>query len=302
MNIERKLFFKEVFIGGIKIMLAKKENLFRVLMVLVGSLIYSIGVNIFIIPHKLLSGGVAGIAIILQYLTKIPSGYFIILINIPIFLIGIKIVNKEFGIFSFIGMISMSIFLIFTRQFQSYYYMPDPLISSLCGGVLTGIGAGIVFKSRASQGGTDIIAVVIKKKYGISIGNIAFAINALIVTLGMIVGNLETAVYTLIAMYISAAVLDKAIQGFDREKVVLIVTQDSDKVKQVILKNLGRGVTYLYGEGAYTGDKKNVIYCILTSREIEEAKNLIEDIDSSAVISVMDTAEVRGKGFKVAAF
>jgi uncharacterized membrane-anchored protein YitT (DUF2179 family) len=302
MNIERKLFFKEVFIGGIKIMLAKKENLFRVLMVLVGSLIYSIGVNIFIIPHKLLSGGVAGIAIILQYLTKIPSGYFIILINIPIFLIGIKIVNKEFGIFSFIGMISMSIFLIFTRQFQSYYYMPDPLIASLCGGVLTGIGAGIVFKSRASQGGTDIIAVVIKKKYGISIGNIAFAINALIVTLGMIVGNLETAVYTLISMYISAAVLDKAIQGFGREKVVLIVTQDSDKVKQVILKNLGRGVTYLYGEGAYTGDKKNVIYCILTSREIEEAKNLIEDIDSSAVISVMDTAEVRGKGFKVAAF
>ena len=283
-------------------MFMKKENLLRVLMVIMGSLIYSVGVNLFIIPHKLLSGGVAGIALILQYLTGIQSGYLVILINIPIFLIGIRAIDKEFGIFSFIGMASMSLSLIFTRNLHNFYYVPDPLISSLCGGLLTGLGAGIIFKSRASQGGTDIIAVVVKKKYGMSIGRIAFMINAVIVAMGMLIGNLEIAVYTLIAMYMNATIVDKAIQGFDKEKVVFIVTGKCDKVKQAILDNLGRGVTYLYGEGAYTGDKKKVIYCILTPKELEEAKNLIEDIDSSAVVSIMDTAEVRGKGFKAAAF
>jgi uncharacterized membrane-anchored protein YitT (DUF2179 family) len=172
----------------------------------------------------------------------------------------------------------------------------------LCGGLLTGLGAGIIFKSRASQGGTDIIAVVVKKKYGMSIGRIAFMINTVIVAMGMVVGSLETAVYTLIAMYMNATIIDKFVQGFDKEKVVLIVTGRCDNIKQAILENLGRGVTYLYGEGAYTGDEKKVIYCILSPKEIEEAKHLIEDIDSSAVISIMDTAEVRGKGFKAAAF
>lgn len=283
-------------------MLIKKENLLRVAMIVVGSLIYSIGVNIFIIPHKFLSGGVAGIAIILQYLTTMPSGYSVILINIPIFLIGIRAIDKEFGIFSFIGMAAMSLSLIFTRNLHNLYYMTDPLLSALCGGILTGLGAGIIFKNRASQGGTDIIAVVVKKKYGMSIGRIAFMINVVIVTMGVFIGSLETAIYTLISMYMSTAVIDKIIQGFDKEKVVLVVTQNSDKIKQVILDKLGRGVTYLYGEGAYTGDKKKVIYCILTPKEIEQAKNLIEDIDSSAVVSIMDTAEVKGKGFKAAAF
>lgn len=283
-------------------MLIKKENLLRFVMVIIGSLIYSIGVNIFIIPHKFSSGGVAGIAIIFQYLTKIPSGYSVILINIPIFLIGIKAIDKEFGIFSFIGMIAMSLSLIFTRDLHNTYYMADPLLSALCGGILTGLGAGIIFKNRASQGGTDIIAIVVKKKYGMSIGRIAFMINIVIVAMGIFIGSLETAIYTLISMYMNAAVVDKMIQGFDKEKVVLVVTENSDRIKQVILDKLGRGVTYLYGEGAYTGDKKNIIYCILTPKEIEQAKSLIEDIDSGAVVSIMDTAEVKGRGFKTAAF
>ncbi|MCB2289412.1 YitT family protein [Clostridium sp. CS001] len=280
----------------------KEKGILRVLMIIMGSMIYSMGVNVFIIPNRLLSGGVAGIAIILQYLTKFPSGYWVILINIPIFLIGIKVVDREFGIFSFIGMISMSLSLIITRNFHSLNYISDPLIASLCGGALTGIGAAIIFKNRASQGGTDIIAVVVKKKYGISIGRIAFMINSVIVAMGMFIGSLETAVYTLIAMYISAAMVDKVIQGFNQEKVVLIVTGKCDKAKQAILENLGRGVTYLYGEGAYTGEKKKIIYCILSPREIEEVKNLMENIDTSAVISIMDTTEVRGKGFKARAF
>lgn len=279
-----------------------KNNFLRIMMIIIGDFIYSIGVNMFIIPHKFLSGGVSGIAIILQYLTNMPAGYFVIAINIPIFIIGFKIVDKEFGIYSFIGMLFMSAALIYTRSFHQLYYLPDPLLSALCSGVLTGIGAGMIFKSRASQGGTDIIAVAVKRKYGISVGRMGFAINSVIVVIGMFMGNLPIAIYTLISMYMYSTVVDKAIQGFDREKVLFVITQDSEDIEEAIFKKLGRGVTYLYGEGAYTGNKKKVIYSIMNSRQVEEAKRFISDIDSSAVMSIMDTSEVRGKGFKPAVF
>jgi len=279
-----------------------KRNYTRVGFILLGSLVYSIGVNVFLIPHKLLSGGVAGISILIQYITGISSGYFVILLNIPIFIIGIKAIDKEFGIMSFIGMSSMSIFLILTKNFHSFYTMNDPLLSCLCGGIITGVGSGIIFKNRASEGGTDIISVILKKKYGMSIGSISFIINTLVVTLGTFVGSLEIAVYTLISMYIKSKVIDKAIEGFDKESAVIVITKKSDKIKEAIHEKLGRGVTYLYGEGTYTGDKKNVIYCILTAKQISEAKKLISEIDDTAVVSIIETTEVQGKGFKEVAF
>ncbi|MEY8001069.1 YitT family protein [Clostridium sp. Mt-5] len=279
-----------------------KNNILKILVIIIGNIIYSIGVNMFIIPHKFLSGGVSGIAIIFQYLTDIPSGYFVIAINIPIFIIGFKIVDRRFGIFSFIGMAAMSLSLIFTRSVHSLYYLPDPLLSALCSGMLTGIGAGIVFKCRASQGGTDIIAVAIKRKYGVSIGKMGFAINAVIVAIGMIIGNLPIALYTLISMYMYSVVVDKAIEGFDKEKIMFIVTSDNESIEKAIVEKLGRGVTYLYGEGAYTGTQKKIIYSIMSSRQVEEAKRFIYNLDANAVMSIMDANEVRGKGFKPKVF
>ncbi|MCC9295540.1 YitT family protein [Clostridium sp. WLY-B-L2] len=275
-----------------------KSIILRILIIIIGNVVYSIGVNMFIIPHKFLSGGVSGVAIIFQYLTGIPSGYFVIAINIPIFMVGFKTVDRRFGIFSFIGMAAMSLSLIFTRTVHNFYYLPDPLLSALCSGMLTGVGAGIVFKCRASQGGTDIIAVAVKKKYGISIGRIGFGINAVIVSIGMIIGNLPIALYTLISMYMYSVVVDKMIEGFDRGKIMFIVTSNTEDVEKAIVEKLGRGVTYLYGEGAYTGTQKKIIYSIMNSRQVEEAKRFIHNLDANAVMSIMDASEVRGRGFK----
>ncbi|CAB1246008.1 YitT family protein [Clostridium sp. MT-14] len=275
-----------------------KSIILRILIIIIGNVVYSIGVNMFIIPHKFLSGGVSGVAIIFQYLTGIPSGYFVIAINIPIFMVGFKTVDRRFGIFSFIGMAAMSLSLIFTRTVHNFYYLPDPLLSALCSGMLTGVGAGIVFKCRASQGGTDIIAVAVKKKYGISIGRIGFGINAVIVSIGMIIGNLPIALYTLISMYMYSVVVDKMIEGFDKGKIMFIVTSNTEDVEKAIVEKLGRGVTYLYGEGAYTGTQKKIIYSIMNSRQVEEAKRFIHNLDANAVMSIMDASEVRGRGFK----
>lgn len=278
----------------------KKENdrIKRFIVVLIGGLICSIGLNAFIIPHKLLSGGVSGISIIIQYLTDISAGYLILLFNIPIFLFGIKEVDKDFIVYSLVGMISFSIFLILTKNIGSFFIVNDILLSAIYGGVINGIGMGITFRNRASQGGIDIIAVVAKKKYGINISTVSFAINGLIVLTGATINNFEAALYTLISMYIGYYIMDKVIEGFDRKKMLFIVTEKEKEVSEAIMQEIGRGVTFLYGEGAYTGDTKKIIYCIVTSRQLVKTKKIIEDIDDKSFMSILDASEVLGRGFK----
>lgn len=275
-----------------------KENVFRVLMICLGSLISSIAINAFIIPHKLLSGGVFGVSLIIQYMSGLPSGYLILIFNIPIFLIGLKAVDKDFIFFSLIGMLSLSGFLLITKDISSYLKVNDILLSCIYGGVIGGIGAGIVFRNRASQGGVDIIAVIIKRKVGTSIASLSFGINLFIVAVGAAISDVEKAMYTLILMYITSVVVDKVIGGFDIKKMLLIITDKEEEVSNAIMKDLERGVTFFYGEGAYTGDKKKVLYCIITVKQLSRIKKIIEDIDRTAFISVVDTSEVKGHGFK----
>ncbi len=276
----------------------KREEVLRLIYILMGSLITAISINIFTIPHKLVSGGVSGIALIIQYLTGIPTGYMVFLINIPIFIFGIKEVDKDFIIHSLIGTVALSVFLVLTRNLSSYFYVKDILLSCIYAGVFGGIGIGIVLRNRGSQGGTDIIAVVVKRRYGISIASVSFIINIVIVIIGAVLNNVEIALYTLISMYVSSVVLNRVIEGFDRKKLLFIVTEKDKEVSQAIMNEIGRGVTFFYGEGAYTNEKRNVIFCIVTSFQVARTKKVIEDIDKSAFISILDAAEVEGKGFK----
>ncbi|QZY54499.1 YitT family protein [Crassaminicella profunda] len=276
----------------------KKELAKRILLIMLGSAITSIGINTFIIPHKFLSGGVGGIALILQYLTNIQSGYYILAVNIPIFLIGMKQVDKDFCIFSLIGMLSLSLFMILTQNISHYYSIDDMIVSSIYGGILGGIGGAIVFQNRASMGGTDIIAVILKKKTGGTIATYLFAMNIVVVLIGTTINGLSIALYTLISMYITSQVMNRVMDGIERKKLLFVVTQKERMIADHIIKEVGRGVTFLHGQGAYTGNERNVIYCIVTLRQLPKIQKLIEDTDPQAFISILDTSEVHGKGFK----
>lgn len=275
----------------------RKEFITRVLMVLLGSLLYAVAINAFIAPHKLLSGGIAGISLLSQYITKIPSGYWVFILNIPVFILGLKKVDKDFVIFSFIGMLSMSGFLILTKDIGAFLIVDDIVISTIFGAIISGIGMGIIFRNRASQGGTDIIAVIIRNKNGAKMSTLYFILNGAIVLLGVLVTNLKLTLYTVILMYIKSLVIDKVITGFDQKKMLMVVTSKEKDVSSAIMNKIGRGVTFLNGEGAYTGDSKKVIYCIVALKELTRTKKIIDDIDNRALISVMDTSEVQGKGF-----
>ncbi|MBU5293632.1 YitT family protein [Anaerosalibacter bizertensis] len=275
----------------------QKEFCIKVIKILLGSLIYSIAVNGFISPHHLLSGGVTGISLILQYISNIPSGYWVLIINIPIFIIGYKFVDRDFIILSFIGTISMSLLLILTKDIASYLKVDDIVISTIFGGVLTGIGAGIIFKAGASQGGTDIIAIIIRRKHGIKISTLYFILNGIIAGLGVLITSLKLTLYTLALMYIKSLAIDKAINAFNKKKILLIVTSKEQEVSEAIINRIGRGTTFLYGEGAYTGIKRKIIYCVVTENELHRVKKMIEEIDETALISISDAIDVQGRGF-----
>lgn len=267
--------------------------------ILLGSTISALAINIFITPHSLISGGVGGIALIIQYLTGIPSGVFVFLLNVPIFIFGMKRIDKSFILLSFAGMMALSAMLIVTKDIGTEFYVQDMLLSSIYGGVFNGLGIGTVLSARGSMGGTDILAVAAKKKTGADISALSFGMNLIVVTIGAIVTkNFQVALYTLIAMYISSVVLDRVIQGIERKKLLLIVTSSEQEVSKAIMEETGRGVTFLYGEGAYTGDKKRILYCIVTSKQLVRVKHIVEEADQSCFMSIIDTGEVEGRGFK----
>jgi uncharacterized membrane-anchored protein YitT (DUF2179 family) len=172
------------------------------------------------------------------------------------------------------------------------------MLACIYAGVMNGIGLGIVLKNRASQGGIDIIAVIFKKYFSMSIGNTSLIINIIIVVVASFITNLNLAMYTLITMYIASTVIDRIQQGFDIRKSVMIITTKEKEVAEEIFNRLVRGVTYLEGEGAYTGDKKRVIYCIVSTNQLAKLKQIVREIDENAFITVSDTAEVMGQGFK----
>ena len=268
-----------------------------IFMILLGGVIAGISFNAFLIPHRLLSGGISGIALIIDYLFNINAGLLILVMNVPIFVMGYRFVDREFIVLSLIGMLAFSFSIQFFSFLRNYIYIEDIMLSCIYGGILNGLGMGIVLRNRASQGGIDIVAVIVKKYFSLNIGSTSFGINLLIVTIASYFYGLKPAMYTLITMYVAATVLDKVQQGFNVSKSVMIITENEEEAAARILKVLDRGVTFLEGEGAYTGNKKRVLYCIVTLNQLAKLKQIVKELDPKAFITVSDTAEVMGHGF-----
>jgi len=275
-----------------------RQTIINVIFIVLGSFISSIGINMFLVHAKLLSGGVSGISLIVQYLTRFPAGYTVFLLNIPLLILSYKRVNIRFTILTIIGTLSLSLFLVFTYTFKNILLLDDPLLLCLYGGVLNGAGMGIVFSNHGSTGGLDIISVILKKKYdNFEIGKISFGVNFVIVSFSAFLFGLSSALYTLVSMYVTSFVVDKTIKGFNRQKMILVITDKEKEVSEAIIKDLKRGVTFLYGEGAYTEKKKRVLYSVVSLSQLPQLKFIVHNIDENAFISILDVSEVQGKGF-----
>ena len=279
--------------------LIKSKNFYvDILVIIIGSFISSLGVNLFLSNAKLLSGGVTGIALILQYLWEVPSGITVFLLNIPLFFVSYKYLNKRFTIYTAIGMLSFSTALMITKPLSTLVQVDDMLLYCIYGGVLSGIGSGLIFYRNGSTGGTDIITMVIRKKYSnFDIGQVGFAFNLIIVTVSIFIFGLPRALYTLISMFITSTILDKVLNGFTSKKLLLILTEKEDDIINYVIKDMNRGITALMAEGGYTRDKKRLLYVAVTTSQMMSLKTKILRVDPKAFITIIDVSEVKGKGF-----
>ena len=282
-----------------KVNTMEQDNIYvRYSIIIVGITIMSIGVNGFLRQAHLLSGGVAGVSTAINYLSNINVGFITFFINIPIFILGFIFLDKDFLITSLINMILFSVIIGITQEIGSIIPVDDILLQSVYGGILCGVGNGLVFRTKSSLGGTDIIGAILKNKLNIEMKNTSFGISLAIVSVSSLLFGLNLALYTLIAMFINAQVMSYIKDALNDEKAVMVFSNNSQPIANEIMETLVRGVTFLNAEGGYTQEKKKIIYCVVLSREIPKIKEIALKYDERAFISVNDINEVKGKGFK----
>ena len=270
----------------------------RFIFMILGMLVSALGINGFLRPAHLLSGGATGISTSINYLTNINLGLLTFLVNIPIFILGFIYLEKEFCITSMINMVIFSVILGLTQDISNYIPIKDLLLQSVYGGILSGLGVGLVLRAKSSQGGTDIISAILKIKRNIEMKNTAFTINAIIVLIGSFLFGLDLALYTLIGMFLNAYTMSFIKDALNYQKSVMVISNENQAIADEIMRTMVRGVTFLNAEGAYTHENKKIIYTVVSSCEIPKIKNIAMKYDKKAFISVNDVTEVKGRGFK----
>lgn len=280
-------------------MLKEAFKLFKKLFgITVGAALIAVAFNAFVIPYGLLSGGISGLALLGNYLYNFPVYLGIFILNIPIFLWGLKELQWKLILYSAFGT-----GVVIAALPLSAPYIPVPaldlFLASVFSGVVGGLGSGIIFKMGASAGGTDIAAIIMKKKKNISVGATNFYCNIAVLALSLYFFELKIALYTAISMWVGARITDSVIEGFNRNKSVTIISDRSSEIAVRIMKEVDRGVTYLEGHGAYTGEPKRLINCVVNHYEIAKLKEIVLEVDRDAFIFITETVEVMGKGFTI---
>ncbi len=285
--------------------LIRMRNMYTIFMdiilLTIGSYLVSLGINMFLLPHKMSTGGASGIATILYYVANFPMGITILLLNLPLFVISILKLGKRFTIKTIYSTVLLSVFLeIFKYDNISRTLSVDLLIACIFGGIISGIGLSLIFRAGASSGGSDLLAQIIYKftKFQ-SLSQILLSIETVII-LGIIIvfKDLNIGLYSIISMFISTKMIDLFFEGVNNTKVATIITKKTDSVVVAILKELKRGATITNSIGAHSGEENTTITCVISRQQISKLKNIIKENDSRALMYITNANEAIGNGFK----
>lgn len=276
--------------------LTTRKIIQRIMLITIGAALMAVGLEIFLVPNHVIDGGIVGISIILSYLTGWKLGIFIFILNIPFFFIGYKQIGKTFALSTLYGIIILSIGTTLLHPVPAF--TQDILLATVFGGIVLGIGVGMVIRYGGSLDGTEILAILFNKKLPFSVGEIIMFFNLFILGSAGFVFSWDRAMYSLIAYFVAYKTIDITITGLDESKSVWIISDNSQEIGEAIMNRLGRGVTYINGEGAYSGDQKKVIFCVINRLEEAKLKEIVTESDKNAFLAVADIAEVRGGRFK----
>lgn len=265
--------------------------------VILGAFIIALAFNVLLLPNHVASGGVSGISTIINYLTGWTPAYIQWAFNIPLFFAGVFFLGYQFGIKTFVGTMIMPLFVYLTSDWTVWTH--EPLVAALFGGVLVGIGLGIVFRGKASTGGTDVIAQILHKFTNLSLGICVALIDGFVVIAAMFVFDIESGLYALIGLFATSKTIDLVQVGLNQSKTVLIISEKQDEIRHAILFQIDRGITRLSAKGGYTEDDRQILLCVIAQSEFSRLKGVIKEIDPNAFVVVMSASEVMGEGFNI---
>jgi len=277
------------------------NNIIEFLGLVIGSLFMGVGLNMFFKPYTIAPGGLSGLSVVISKFTGLSVSTIMLIIGMPLLVFSIKILGKKDAIKTFIGMMILSIVLKITEPLATISVTQDVLLSSISGAILLGIGLGIVFRVDGSTGGTDLIALMVNRVIpSLPVSKCLIIIDGMVVlSAGIANGNIETGLYSAMALYIIVKVIDAIISGFDYSKAFMIITTEPEKLRNAIVNDIKRGVTLLDAKGGYTNDEKNILLVVVNKKQQEvNLKKLIKTEDPSAFIIVSNVHEVLGEGFK----
>lgn len=277
----------------------KKQHTFyntieKVFFVILGSILVSIALEIFIIPNNIIDGGIVGISIMSSYVTKLPLGVFTFFLNAPFLVIGYKQIGKTFALTTFFANILLSIGVTLLHPVAGVTH--DILLASVFGGFIMGAGVGLIIKNGGSLDGTEIVAIILDKKTGFSIGEIVMFFNLFILSSAGLIFGWDKAMYSLITYFVAFKTIDIVVEGLDESKAVIIVSDQYKNIMEAIRDRLGRSVTTLQGRGANKGISSDIIYVVVTRLEISKLKSIVHGFDPNALMTI-GSVEVVGKRY-----
>jgi uncharacterized membrane-anchored protein YitT (DUF2179 family) len=268
----------------------------RTIAMLIGALAVATGLEIFLVPNSVIDGGITGISIMVSHLTGLPLGLFIFVLNLPFFYLGYKQIGKTFAISTIFGIIALSYFT------STFHHIPafteDVLLATIFGGMIVGVGVGLAIRFGGALDGIEILAIIINSRVPFSVGEIIMVFNLFLLGAAGFIYSWDRAMYSIIAYLIAFKTIDIVVEGMEQSKQAWIISDKSDDIGETILFKMGRGVTYISGKGAYSGEHTKVIFCVITRLEEAELKSIVDDYDPSAFLAISDIAEVRGGRFK----
>ncbi len=270
-------------------------------MIVIGSFILASGFVLFITPYKIVPGGVYGISIVLHYLIGTPVGLVALAFDIPLTIIGIRVLGPRFGVKTVVGFVLTAVFV----DSLTYFYgeaplvVGDALLSSIFGGVFVGFGLGLIFKAKATSGGSDIVAMIIAKYTKMPLGQLMILVDSSIVLVGLLAfQDWKIPLYSLIVIFISGKVIDVVLQGISYDKTLFIISDKYEEIRDKVINDLNRGGTFIKGSGMYKRDEKTLIFTVVNRREVAILQDYIHKIDTKAFLIVINANEILGKGFK----
>ncbi len=267
----------------------------NLLFLTIGAIITAFALESFLVPNNIIDGGVIGISMIVSHITKLNLGLLILIINTPFIIMAFKKMGAKFVVQTVYANIILAVFL---NLFHHYKVTGDLLLSTVFGGIILGFGVGVILKHEGSLDGTEMLSLVVARRFGCSVGEFIMGMNVFIYLAAGKVFSWESAMYSIMTYFIASKVIDMVMEGLNSSKSVRIISDEATAIGQALIEKLDISVTYLQGIGGYTGQDKDLIYCVISRLELPKMLDIIKEIDSNAFVSVVDVHEVYGGRFK----